>query len=84
MSTLYITHDAFLEHDTGEWHPERPDRIRAIDRVLSGETFQNLHRVEAPQATREQIVRAHPEAISTFWNAPSRKRSSFRSTTAIP
>ena len=59
MPTLYITHDAFLEHDTGEWHPERSDRIRAIDRVLSGETFQNLHRVEAPSATREQIVRAH-------------------------
>ena len=39
MATLYITHDAFLEHDTGEWHPERADRIRAIDRVLSGETF---------------------------------------------
>jgi acetoin utilization deacetylase AcuC-like enzyme len=66
MSTLYITHDAFLEHDTGEWHPERPERIKAIDNVLSGETFQNLHRVEAPQATREQIVRAHPESHYEF------------------
>ena len=66
MSTLYITHDAFLEHDTGEWHPERPERIKAIDNVLSGETFQNLQRVEAPQATREQIVRAHPESHYEF------------------
>ncbi len=66
MSTLYITHDAFLEHDTGEWHPERPDRLRAIDRVLSGERFQNLHRVEAPAATREQIVRAHAESYFDF------------------
>ena len=66
MATLYITHDAFLEHDTGEWHPERADRIRAIDRVLSGETFQNLHRVEAPPATREQIVRAHRESYFDF------------------
>ncbi len=66
MSTLYITHDAFLEHDTGEWHPERPERIKAIDNVLSGETFQNLQRVEAPQATREQIVRAHPGSHYEF------------------
>ncbi len=66
MSTLYITHDSFLEHDTGEWHPERADRIRAIDRILSGETFQNLHRVEAPSATREQIVRAHDAAYFDF------------------
>ncbi|MGO9487336.1 MAG: histone deacetylase family protein [Rhodomicrobium sp.] len=66
MSTLYITHDSFLDHDTGEWHPERPDRIKAIDRVLSGETFQNLHRVEAPCASREQIVRAHTEPYFDF------------------
>jgi acetoin utilization deacetylase AcuC-like enzyme len=66
MATLYITHDAFLEHDTGEWHPERAERIKAIDNVLSGEAFQNLHRVEAPQATREQIMRAHPESHYDF------------------
>ncbi len=66
MATLHISHDAFLEHDTGEWHPERADRVRAVDRVLSGETFQNLHRVEAPLATRAQIVRAHTERHFDF------------------
>ncbi len=66
MSTLYITHDAFLDHDTGDWHPERPDRMKAIDRALSDERFQNLHRLEAPEATREQIVRAHPERYFDF------------------
>ncbi len=66
MSTLYISHDAFLHHDTGEWHPERPERMTAIDKALSDERFQNLHRVEAPAATREQIVRAHPERYFDF------------------
>jgi len=61
MATLYISHECFLDHDTGDWHPERAARMTAIDRVLSGERFQNLHRVEAPRATREQIVRVHPE-----------------------
>ncbi len=66
MSTLYITHDAFLKHDTGEWHPERAARMKAIEDALSGEKFQNLHRAVAPLATREQIVRAHPERYFDF------------------
>jgi acetoin utilization deacetylase AcuC-like enzyme len=66
MSTLYITHDAFLDHDTGDWHPERADRLRAIEKALAHERFQNLHHVEAPRATREQIVRAHPERYFDF------------------
>src|SRR5208282_2989775 len=66
MSTLYITHDAFLDHDTGDWHPERADRLRAIEKALAHERFQNLHHVQAPQATREQIVRAHPERYFDF------------------
>ncbi len=66
MSTLYITHDAFLHHDTGEWHPEQPDRMRAIEVALSDERFQHLLHVEAPLATREQIIRAHPARYFDF------------------
>jgi acetoin utilization deacetylase AcuC-like enzyme len=61
MSTLYITHDAFLGHHTGEWHPEKPDRMRAVNTALSHEKFQNLQRVEAPLGTAEQVERAHPK-----------------------
>jgi acetoin utilization deacetylase AcuC-like enzyme len=66
MSTLYITHEAFLNHDTGEWHPERADRIRAVEKALSEEKFQNLLRVEAPLATPEQIERVHPKRYFEF------------------
>ena len=34
--------------------------------MLSSEKFQNLHRVEAPRATREEIVRAHSERYFDF------------------
>src|ERR1700741_3450190 len=61
MSTLYITHDAFFQHDTGPGHPERPDRMRAVEKALSAEKFQNLHRVQAPLGTAEQVERAHPK-----------------------
>jgi len=66
MSTLLVTHSAFLNHDTGEWHPERADRIRAIERALSHPSFQDLLTVEAPLATPEQIVRCHPRAYFDF------------------
>ncbi|MFA5956262.1 histone deacetylase family protein [Hyphomicrobium sp.] len=48
MTTVLITHPAFLNHDTGEHHPERPDRMRAIDKALSADTFAELFHREAP------------------------------------
>jgi len=48
MTTVLITHSAFLDHDTGEYHPERADRMRAIDKVLAAESFAPLDRRAAP------------------------------------
>src|SRR5512133_1430423 len=60
MSTLLITHPACLNHLTPAGHPERPDRLRAIDRALSHERFRPLARVEAPAASLETIALCHP------------------------
>jgi acetoin utilization deacetylase AcuC-like enzyme len=60
MTTLYITHPSFLDHDTGPGHPERPDRMRAVDKVLSHEIFAALTREEAPEADDDAIGRVHP------------------------
>ncbi|WP_045835570.1 histone deacetylase family protein [Hyphomicrobium sp. 99] len=61
MTTALITHHAFLNHDTGEHHPERPDRMRAIDEALSHESFALLDRREAPLREDDQtyIAMAH-------------------------
>jgi acetoin utilization deacetylase AcuC-like enzyme len=48
MATLRITHPSFVNHDTGPHHPERPDRIRAIDKALAHEMFSGLAVREAP------------------------------------
>jgi acetoin utilization deacetylase AcuC-like enzyme len=55
MSTLLITHPACLNHLTPAGHPERPERLRAIDRALEDERFQMLVRVEAPAASLEPM-----------------------------
>jgi len=63
MPTLLITHPSFVDHDTGPGHPERPDRMRAIDRVLAHDFFADLVREEAPSRddVEEQILLAHPK-----------------------
>jgi acetoin utilization deacetylase AcuC-like enzyme len=60
MSTLLITHPACLEHLNPRGHPERPDRLRAVESALTAEKFQSLARVEAPQAALETITLCHP------------------------
>jgi len=64
MSTLLLTHPCFVEHDTGLGHPERPDRMRAIDKALSHEMFKDLKREEAPlrEDVEETILLAHPQS----------------------
>lgn len=60
MNTLVLSHPDCLAHDMGPGHPERPDRILAIERILEHERFQHLARENAPLGTREQILRVHP------------------------
>jgi acetoin utilization deacetylase AcuC-like enzyme len=64
MATLLITHPCFVDHDTGPGHPERPDRMRAIDKVLAHDVFKSLEREEAPlrEDVEERILLAHPQA----------------------
>ncbi len=59
MSTLYLSHPSFLEHLTPLGHPERPDRLRAIERVMEAERFQSLERDQAPLATLDDARLAH-------------------------
>ena len=67
MTTLLVTHPSFINHDTGPGHPERPDRMRAIDKVLAHETFASLTRIDAPlrDDVEEAIGLAHPAAHFT-------------------
>ncbi|MEO1065894.1 MAG: histone deacetylase family protein [Pseudomonadota bacterium] len=61
MTTLLLHHDAFANHVTPPGHPERVDRILAVNEALKGEAFDGLSREEAPLGTGEQASLAHPE-----------------------
>jgi acetoin utilization deacetylase AcuC-like enzyme len=60
MSTLLITHPACLNHLTPAGHPERPERLRAVEHALEDERFQTLAREQAPAADAETIALCHP------------------------
>jgi acetoin utilization deacetylase AcuC-like enzyme len=61
MSAAFITHPDCLKHDMGAYHPERPERLTAIeDQLIASGIGQYLTRYEAPLATDEQLVRVHP------------------------
>jgi acetoin utilization deacetylase AcuC-like enzyme len=62
MTTLLLHHPSTLEHRTPSGHPERPDRIRAVEKALSAEEFGPLVRRLAERADTDTIALAHPRA----------------------
>ena len=60
MTTLLFAHESSALHDTGDGHPERPDRIRAVMESLATEAFASLDRREAPAADFADLDRVHP------------------------
>ena len=61
MTTRLYTHPIFLEHITPTGHPEWPDRLRAIERILDDEAFAALDRQEAPMGDESTVLYCHPK-----------------------
>jgi acetoin utilization deacetylase AcuC-like enzyme len=78
MSTLYVTHPACLDHLTPAGHPERPDRLRAIEQVFEHEQFQHLARMQAPAAAFETLTLCHPPDYVTEIEAATPKQGLVR------
>jgi acetoin utilization deacetylase AcuC-like enzyme len=60
---LYLSHPACLEHDPGEGlpgHPERPDRLLAIEAALEERDWLGWERREAPAASERDLQLVHP------------------------
>jgi len=57
---VFLHHRSSLDHDTGA-HPERAERIVAIERELSGQGWLGFERVESPAVARETLTAVHRE-----------------------
>jgi acetoin utilization deacetylase AcuC-like enzyme len=57
---VYLHHPSSLEHDTG-MHPERAERIPAIEGELGRRGWPGLRRVEAPAVEPDVLRAVHPD-----------------------
>lgn len=63
MPIAFITHPDCLLHEMGTGHPERPQRLAAIeDKLIASRLGDLVSRIEAPLVTREQLLRVHEAA----------------------
>ncbi|WP_029075766.1 histone deacetylase family protein [Kaistia adipata] len=62
MATLLIHHPVFAEHLVPFGHPERPERIQAVEAALADERFAPLLREKARMADVAMIRLCHTEA----------------------
>jgi len=59
MTTMLVTHTACLDHVVPHGHPERPDRMRAIELGLAADGFKALQRHEAPVGDLDHVALCH-------------------------
>src|SRR5690242_1724770 len=63
MALAFISHPDCLLHEMTPGHPERPERLGAIDeRLIASRLEAAIERHEAPLATREELLRVHEAA----------------------
>jgi len=75
MTVAFVTHADCLKHEMGEWHPERPGRLTAIeDQLIASGIAPLLQRHDAPLASDEQLTRVHPpEYVQAIRDAAPQK-----------
>ncbi|MCW2763683.1 MAG: hypothetical protein JWR85_3884 [Marmoricola sp.] len=63
MPVLYATHERFLEHDTGQGHPERPARLGAVEAGVDAAGLREALVPVVPTAAPDvDLERVHPVA----------------------
>lgn len=61
MATLVFTHPSSLAHDTPPGHPERVDRMKAVNAVLAAPAMRGYIGRQAPLGTDAHILLAHTQ-----------------------
>src|SRR3546814_17866206 len=78
METLYITHPLCRLHEMGEWHPECPRRLDAInDQLIASGLLGFLEEKQAEPASREQVLRVHTTPYLPNLHAHAPESGSF-------
>lgn len=74
MTTAIIHHPVYREHDTGDYHPEKPARYTVVMEALrnDAELWPRLRELEATEARRGEVQACHtPQHYKTVERAVS-------------
>ncbi|MFT0547950.1 histone deacetylase family protein [Allopusillimonas ginsengisoli] len=78
METLYITHPSCRLHDMGDWHPECPGRLDAInDQLVASGIMSFLDEAPARSATDADLLRVHTAEYIEFLRSHAPSEGSF-------
>jgi acetoin utilization deacetylase AcuC-like enzyme len=58
---VFFSHPASLEHETGPGHPERVERIEAVEAELLRRDWLGYERREAPRVAPDALLAIHPQ-----------------------
>ena len=84
MRTGIVTDERFLDHDTGKRHPECADRLRAIGRWLNANPVPDRVRIDARDATVQELTRVHvPEHVERVEASSHLPRYAFDADTPV-
>ena len=61
MTLAYYTHPDMLDHHPGVGHAERSERLTAVIDALDDHAGLDLNRLEAPQASVQDLRLVHPQ-----------------------
>lgn len=65
MTTLVFTHASSIAHETPPGHPERVDRIKAVNAVIASPALRGIARRDAPLGSEEAVLLAHTPELLT-------------------
>jgi acetoin utilization deacetylase AcuC-like enzyme len=84
VAPLYLRHPSSLGHDTGA-HPERPDRIRALEAGLEARDRLGWRVRDAPPASEDRLLAVHtPDHLERVREACERGESLDPDTPVVP
>jgi acetoin utilization deacetylase AcuC-like enzyme len=86
MKTAIIHHPVYERHDTGEGHPESPERYAVVMAALRGdaELWPRLTEIEAPAASRGDVQACHaPQHFKAVERAVSEGRGYLDADTIV-
>lgn len=78
-NTGIVRDDKYLNHNPGVFHPESPDRLRAIYSMLDGDDMSGLfHHIPARESTRDELLLVHSQGyVDTIMATQGRGFSSL-------